>query len=286
MAARFGTGSHPTFRYHAPSKQGEKEFSMSRALKSTAGIFATLAILTLVIFYVGSSIDSIVKKSIEKYGSQILKARVSVDAVEISPTNGRGRLRGVFIGSPAGFDAESIFELDEVIIAIDIESVTGNPVIIKEISVNAPKLTYELNEKESNFDALQRNIKTFANEKIGGLAETGAKSKGGRKLVIEKLSIHKGTIRVHAPDLRGKEQAVSLPALSFKNIGTERNGTAPNEVVARVLSAVKRQVVTATAGLGIEEVRGIAEEGVEGIADILEEGAEGISEAIEALFGE
>lgn len=111
---------------------------MGRGLKIAAGIFATLAILTVVVFYAGSSIDFIVEKGIEKYGSQILRARVSVDAVEISPRSGKGNLRGVFIGNPAGFEAESAFELGEVTIAIDMGSVMGNPIVIKEISVNAP----------------------------------------------------------------------------------------------------------------------------------------------------
>ncbi len=104
--------------------------------------------------------------------------------------------------------------------------------------------------------------------------------------MIEKLSIREGTIRVRSPVLKGQETEVPFPALSFKNIGKERNGTSPNAVAAKVLDAVTRQVVTATAGLGLEAVRGMAEEGVEGVGAILEEGAEGIGEAIESLFGE
>ncbi len=259
---------------------------MGRGLKIAAGIFATLAILAVVVFYAGSSIDSIVEKGIEKYGSQILRARVSVDAMEISPRSGKGSLRGVFIGNPAGFEAESAFELGEVTIAIDMGSVMGNPIVIKEISVNAPRLTYELNGNESNLDALRRNIEAFAGGKANKPNEAGSRSEDGRKLVIEKLTIRKGTIRVRAALLKGKETEVSFPALEFRNIGKERNGTSPNEVAAKVLDAITRQVVMATAGLGLEAVHGLAEEGAEGVGAILEEGIEGIGEAIEGLFGE
>ena len=116
--------------------------------------------------------------------------------------------------------------------------------------------------------------------------EAGSRSEDGRKLVIEKLTIRKGTIRVRAALLKGKETEVSFPALEFRNIGKERNGTSPNEVAAKVLDAITRQVVMATAGLGLEAVYGLAEEGAEGVGAILEEGIEGIGEAIEGLFGE
>lgn len=274
---------------------GREEALMSRGLKIAAGVFALLAILVIVIFYVGSSIDSIVEKGIEKYGSQILKARVEIGGVEISPQSGKGSLRGVFIGNPEGFKTKSAFELDEVTITLDLESVMGNPVIIKEIQVVTPRLTYELNDQGvSNLDALQRNVEAFTGAKSG--AKSGGEAKktetrsdaaaeGGRNLVIEKLSIQKGTIHVQAPVLE-KDMDVPLPPIEFKNIGKEGSGTSPDKVAAKILDTVTRQVVTATAGLGLDELRGIAEEGLGGVGDVLEEGAKGIGKAIEGIFGE
>ncbi|MCE2510449.1 MAG: hypothetical protein J4G10_05665 [Alphaproteobacteria bacterium] len=263
---------------------------MSRGLKIAAGAFAALAILIGAVVYIGSSLDSIVEKGIEKYGSRILQARVAIGSVEISPQSGKGSLRGIFIGNPAGFEAESAFELDEVTIGINVESVMENPVIIKEIRVIAPKLTYELNEQGvSNLDALQRNIEAFTGAsggKSGGESkDAGAKGEAGRKLVIEKLSIQKGTVRVEAPVLKEMTE-VSLPPIEFTDIGKEGSGTAPDKVAAKVLDTITRQVVTATAGLGLEQLRGLAEEGTAGLGDVLEEGAEGIGKAIEGLFGE
>lgn len=273
---------------------------MGRGLKIAGGVFAALAILAVAILYLGSSIDSIVESGIEKYGSRILKASVRVDSVEISPQNGKGTLRGVFIGNPEGFETQSAFELGEVTLALDLGSLTGNPVVIKEIRVVAPRLTYELNENGSNLEALQKNVAAYtgsdsskgsapaqnsAPAQSSAPAQNSPDAQAERKLVIEKLSIQKGTINVSASSLVDGVAEVPLPALEFKNIGKEKGGTSPDEVAAKLLDAVTQQVVAATAGLGLDAVRGMAEEKLKGIGGILDEGADDIGSAIESIFG-
>jgi len=263
---------------------------MGRGLKIAAGVFAVLTLLVVGVIYVGSSIDSIVESGVEKYGSKILKARVSVGAVEISPQNGKGTLRDVVIGNPEGFETESAFELNEVTIALDIGTVTENPIVIKEIRVVAPKLTYELNENGNNLETLQKNVaaytgagkgKSSAPAKEGAATDTSAE---GRKLVIEKLTIKNGTVGVSASILQSGTAEVPLPNLEFKNIGKKQDGTTPGDVAEKVLNAVTQQVVTATAGLGLNAVRGVAGEALKGVGDALDEGAEDIGSAIEGLF--
>ncbi len=260
---------------------------MGRGLKIAGGVFATLAVLTAGVIYIGGSIDSIVESGIEKYGSEILKARVRVGAVEISPQSGKGTLRGVSIGNPDGFETESAFELDEVTITLDIGTVAGNPVVIKEIRVIAPQLTYEVNENGNNLEALQKNIAAYTG---GGASKDTASAKGdsdgeaARKLIIEKLTIQNGTIGVSASNIQNDTTEVPLPNLEFKNIGKGKDGTSPGAVAAKLLDAVTKQVVMATAGLGLKAVQGAAEEGLKGVGGVLEGGAEEIGNALESLF--
>ena len=260
---------------------------MGRGLKIAGGVFATLAVLTIVVIYIGGSIDSIVKSGVEKYGSEILKARVRVDAVEISPQSGKGTLRGVFIGNPDGFETDSAFELGEVTITLDLGTVTGSPIVIKEIRVIAPQLTYEVNKNGNNLEALQKNIAAYTGggtSKDTAAAKDGSGEEDARKLIIEKLTIQNGTIGVRASNLQSETTEVPLPNLEFKNIGKEKDGTTPGDVTAKLLDAVTQQVVVATAGLGLKAVQDAAEESLKGVGDILEDGAEGIGDTLESLF--
>jgi hypothetical protein len=260
---------------------------MGLGLKIAGGAFATLAVLTAVIIYIGGSIDSIVESGIEKYGSEILKARVRVDAVEISPQSGKGTLRGVSIGNPDGFETESAFKLDEVTITLDLGTVTGNPIVIKEIRVIAPQLTYEVNENGNNLGALQKNVAAYTGDdtsKKTASAKEDTDEEEARKLVIEKLTIQNGTIGVSASSIQDGTAEVPLPNLEFKNIGKEKDGTTPGDVAAKLLDAVTQQVVVATAGLGLKAVQDAAEESLKGVGDVLEDGADGIGDALESLF--
>jgi len=51
-------------------------------------------------FFVWNRLDIIVKVALEHYGPDVLGVNVTVRDVEISPHDGRGRLRNLEIGNP------------------------------------------------------------------------------------------------------------------------------------------------------------------------------------------
>jgi hypothetical protein len=86
-------------------------------------ILIGLAVLIVVVgggvYYIWSSIDSIVKATVEEIGSEITGTRVTLRDVEIAPTNGKGTLRGFLMTNPHGFADGEAFTFDEVSITID-----------------------------------------------------------------------------------------------------------------------------------------------------------------------
>jgi hypothetical protein len=62
----------------------------------------------------------------------------------VSANSGQGTLRGLSVGNPKGFKTPTAFELDEISLTLDIGSITSDPIVIKEIVVSAPRVTYEL----------------------------------------------------------------------------------------------------------------------------------------------
>ena len=52
------------------------------------------------VFFVFSSLDSLIKEAVETYGSEIIQAEVKLDGVELDPGSGRGALKGLMVGNP------------------------------------------------------------------------------------------------------------------------------------------------------------------------------------------
>ncbi len=162
-------------------------------------------------YFLFSNLGDIIQAAVEKYGSEITQAEVKLAKVELDLTSGKGTLRGFKVGNPKGFQTPSAFQLGAVSIHIDINTVTDDPVIIKEIVIDKPDVTYELSGDGNNIDALRANVDAYMEKH--GLKGGGAKKDdgGGPKLIIENLYIRGGTVNVSATILKGKTMTAPLP---------------------------------------------------------------------------
>jgi hypothetical protein len=146
------------------------------------------------LFWLRGNIDGMVKNAVEKYGSEMTRASVKVDAVQISAADGRGVIRGLTIGNPAGFKTPYALKVAEIEVAVDLASVAGNVVTVTKIGVVSPDVIYEKGDSITNFDAIQKNIA----DTLGP-----SKQEGGKKLIVGEFA------------MRGaKAQALSLIHIS------------------------------------------------------------------------
>ena len=148
---------------------------MKRPVKIGIGIVAALAVVVVAaVVFLFASLDSLVEAAIEEIGSEATQASVRLDEAEISPTSGAGALRGLTVGNPKGFKTKSAFELGEVSIKLDIGTVTEDTIVIKEIVIDGPQVTYEIGPDGTNIDAIKKNVNAFA-----GGEKQAAKKQGG-----------------------------------------------------------------------------------------------------------
>lgn len=88
---------------------------MKRVIVIAGGAIAAIfVIVAAVVIYVLSSLDTIIKEAVETYGSEIIRAEVRLDRVEIDASSGTGALGGLKVGYPEGFETPSAFELGEI----------------------------------------------------------------------------------------------------------------------------------------------------------------------------
>ena len=241
---------------------------MKRGLLIGGGVVVVLAVAAVWLLY--SSLDSLVRAAVEKYGSEFTRTEVRLNEAVISATSGEGVLRGLKMGNPRGFKSDSAFRLGEVRVRIDIASLGRDTVIIEEVVIAAPEITYELGPNGSNIDAIRRNVESYMG---AGRAQGRDAPKGGgaaaTKFVIEDLYILGGKVGVSATALGGKTLSATLPDIHLTGIGKDKGGATPAEVLDRVIGAVGQGAGNAVASLGLGKMPGAAKEQAAGATQAL-----------------
>ena len=246
-------------------------------------------IVIVVLYFVISSLDSLIIAGVEKYGSEITQTEVRLKEAKVSVTSGEGTLRGLSMGNPKGFKTENALHLGEISLKLDVVTVTKDPVVIKEIAISAPQVTYELGSNGSNIDAIKRNINAYVGKgkdkpKEKSTAKNGEK-KEGRKFVIEHLYVRNGKISIGSTLMQGKTLSAPLPDIHLTDIGKKEGGATAGEVAEKVFNAISKGVGSAVAKVDPSKMLGAAKEGVTGARGLIEEGTKGAADSVKKLFG-
>jgi uncharacterized protein involved in outer membrane biogenesis len=214
--------------------------------KILIGVAVLLVILAGGAYYLYSNLGGIIKAAIENYGSQATQSQVKINDVKLSLTSGEGAISGLTIANPKGYSAANAFALGLVSLKVDPASATKNPVVIKEIIIDKPQISYEMGAQGgSNLQTIQNNVNAFAKKMGGGDATAKqpdtASKEPERKLIIESLSVRNGQIAASHAALKGEKISVGLPTISLTNIGKAKGGATPAEVANEVIGAISAQ---------------------------------------------
>ena len=269
---------------------------MKRWLLIGAGL---LVLFIGAVFFLFSSLETLIVKAIETGGSEIIQTKVSVTDVELSPVSGKVGLRGLKIGNPQNFESENAFELGEISVKVDLATLTGSTIVIKEILITDPEVTYETNGKESNFDIIQNNVdayrKSSESSSSGDAKESKSSDEEGIKLIIETLIIRNSRVNVITPQLE-KPMIVKLATLEIKDIGKDKGGVSPGDAVREILGALRQSVVKAVTIVNLDgaeeilkgttaEIREQMEKGVADSKDIFDKSGDELGGAVKDFFG-
>lgn len=263
--------------------------------KILIGIAAVVVIAVVAVFVLYSNIGSIIKAAVEEVGTRATKATVTLREVDLSATSGEGTLSGFTVGNPAGYRTASAMRLGEVKVKVDVGSITGDTVVINEVVIAGPQITYELGGAAgSNLQTIQKNVDEYAGAGQGGASTPAGgqppKSEGGKKLIIENLYVRDGRIGVSAAFLAGQQMDVALPAIHLKDIGKDKGGATPAEVADQLMTAITASAANAVSKLpGMDKAMDAVKGGADAAKKMMEGGAEGAGKglggAVKGLFG-
>lgn len=215
-------------------------------------------------------LDSIVKSGIEVVGSSVLGTAVTVDSVSISPLSGKGTISGLRVENPEGFESQYAFELDSVLVSIDVNSIFTDAAEIESIIIMQPIVTYETKITSDNIRTLLDNL----SEGDAASSDPEAEDDSAQQIVIREFRMVDSQLNfvsalVSAP--------ITLADIEIRDIGAE-SGTAS---AANAVRVVLQELVATILSSDLPSLDGLRES-VEGQ---IQDGAQRVEEAVEDLGG-
>ena len=240
---------------------------MKKKLPLILGIGALLLIGALVIGYF--TLNSIVKKGVETLGPPATKGTVTLGGVSLSPLSGKGAIKGLVIGNPAGFKSESAIKVGTASLAVDPSSLLSDKIVVRSVRVEGPEITFEGSLQGSNLSALLANIQAFA-----ASDKAAPKDKAAKKLQLDEFVMTGGKINLSLTMLGGKSATVPLPEIKLSNLGQGADGITPADAAAQVFKAVFDGTLTAVTGAIADLGKGVGK----GVADGASKAVKGIGD--------
>ena len=183
------------------------------------------------------SLDSAIKKGVERFGPQVTKVDVKLASVSLSPLSGSGSIKGLVIGNPEGYKSPHAISVGSSSVALSLGSLLSDKVVVKSIRVEAPEIFLELGPGGSNLQKIQANLPSG-----GSAAGTGDKPVGerkpGKKLQVDEVVVTGGKLILEASALGGRLSEAPLPEVRLANLGSGPDGITASELGTRILSAV------------------------------------------------
>ncbi len=251
-------------------------------MRTLLKIIGLLVFVVVIVVVVGIfNLDRAIKAVVEGLGPDYVQAPITLDEVDLSLKNGEGRLGGLVIGNPAGFQTDYAFSLGEIDVKVDTKTVTEKVIVIDRIHILSPSIIYEAAKGGSNLDRLQKNIQAATGGGSSGQAAEAAPDSGEEpvKVIIRDLQVSDGQIHYSNALLGGRTVDVRLPKIQLTNLGQNSGGVTAAEVLEQLLKVINKSASNAIANSdSVRELRDELKEQIE------EKTKEAIGDKIQGFF--
>ena len=259
---------------------------MKKPVKITLIVVAALLVVVIVggaVFF-AFFLSSAASAAVETVLPKITQTPVKLEGVTLNPLTGKGSIKGFIIGNPEGFKTPSSFELGTVRVDVDLLSLFTDTIVIEEIYIDAPKITYEMG-MPSNIGQIQKNVEEFSGPPKEGeepKEEEEEEDAGpGKKILIKHFLIENGKVSVSAKLLQGRAVTVPLPRIEKHDIGgggDDGEGKSIGEVSKEIFTSVGGKV-TEVAKKGFEDAKKLIGKGAEALGEGAKSVGKGAAEA-------
>jgi len=218
---------------------------MKSAKKIITYVVASIVVILLVLI-VGFSMfgAGMIKSVVEKTASSTLGVPVTVKSIDLSILSGKVGIKGLVVKNPPGYANETLLELGEGVVNLDIGSLMSDTIKIQLVKLDNTKLTIEQKRLTNNLNEI---LDKLPKEEKEAAPKT---EKPGKKLTVTRLEITNTNVRIKLLPIPGKSDTVSLKLdpIVMENLGTEKKLSVAT-LVAKVMGALAMGVAKQGAGL-------------------------------------
>lgn len=262
-----------------------------KKVKKILAITGAVILVLLVVLVL--SLGQIIKTAVNTAGPELAGVPVHLSSAVVNPFTGMVRIKGLVIGNPEGFNTPSAMELNDFKLNIKMSSLFSKAIVIQEILIDAPQITYEKSLKSSNLSALQANLvpKDTAAPQPEAAPAPETKKGAAKKVIIDDFQLKGAKVNVTITALGGKKLTLPLPPIHMQNIGKESDGASPAQVISEVFSSISKAVVQAVSSAGdiagdaLKSAGGAATDAAKSATDAAKSAADSIKKGIGGLLG-
>jgi hypothetical protein len=262
---------------------------MKSAKKIITYVAVSIAVILLVLI-IGFHIfgAGMIKAVVEKTASSTLGVPVTVKSINLSILRGQVEIKGLVVKNPPGYANETLLELGDGIVNLDIGSLMSDTIKIQLVKLDDTKLTIEQKGLTNNLNEI---LDKLPKEEKEAAPKT---EKPGKNLIVTKLEITNTNVKVKLLPIPGKSDTISLKLdpIVMENLGTDKKLSVAS-LVGKVMGALAVGIAKQGAGvLPDDMVKGIgstlggaAELGKDAVKSTTEAG-KNVVEGVKGLFGD
>lgn len=218
-------------------------------------VVAVVAILIIACVAVVLSLDSIVKKGVERIGPSATQVDVKLKSAHVSLFSGGLRLQEFFLGNPAGYKTPSAITVDDVSVQVQPGTVLSDKLVVDSINVKSPVITLEGGLSDNNLTKIEKNLSDYTASSAPASktpAPAAGPAKPERKLQVNDLLITGAKLQLRMKLSGDQTLTLAIPDIHLTQLGAGPEGITPSEVAQRALHEVLASSLTAVAKNGGE----------------------------------
>jgi uncharacterized protein involved in outer membrane biogenesis len=206
---------------------------------------ALVAVVIIVLVIGVSNLGPIIKNAVNTYGPEITKTKVRLGDVRVSLLSAKADLGDFVLGNPEGFKSPQAMSVKSIHLKVDEKSLPKDTIIIDNIEVVDPEITYEKIGGTDNFQTIMNNVKkSVGAEKTTAQPAGKGKKAEGKKILIKNFIVRGGKVNLAMAVLGEHTLSADLPDIHLKDVGRKKDGASPAEAFKEIFAALYTKITS------------------------------------------
>lgn len=219
---------------------------------SAAGLVLIAVILAVGLHF---WLDEAIERAVEELAPKMTSSAVTLDDVDTSLLFGTAQVEGLAVGNPAGYNAPHAVVVRKARVRLDWQSVRTDTLVIDEIVIDGPELTFEGLLGKNNLNALKDNVQAYAGAAQPNSAESSRTKTTERKVMVRNFRLTNGRVNLWVGG--AKTATIPLPDIHLTDLGKQSGGTSVKELTATITAAIYGAIVRAVGNAGAVLDKGV-----------------------------